>query len=261
MRREPGAEEPTSAGRGLVKDITIDHASSVPLYCQVADQIERAIENGSLPVGARLDNEIELASRLGLSRPTIRQAIGSLVDKGFVVRRRGAGTQVVFNRVRRPLQLTSLYDDLSRVGQRPSTRVLVNTTEPAPAGIASALGLAEGDEVLRIERVRTAHGEPIARMRNHLPPGLIRPTTNALENHGLYQLLRTAGIRLHAAHQTIGARAATAIDSELLDEPVGDPLLTMERATYDREGMVVEFGSHVYRSSRYSFELSLRADD
>ena len=98
-------------------EITVDHASPVPLYFQVASQIEKAIDSGSLAVGTRLDNEIDLAARLGLSRPTIRQAIGSLVDKGLVVRRRGAGTQVVFNRVRRPLELTSLYDDLARIDQ------------------------------------------------------------------------------------------------------------------------------------------------
>lgn len=104
----------------------MDHRSPVPLYYQVASQIEEAIDSGALPVGARLDNEIELAARLGLSRPTIRQAIGSLVDKGLVVRKRGAGTQVVFNRVKRSLELSSLFDDLSRADQQPSTKVLVN---------------------------------------------------------------------------------------------------------------------------------------
>ena len=47
-------------------NITVDHSSPVPLYYQVATQIEAAIDSGDLPVGARLDNEIELAARLGL---------------------------------------------------------------------------------------------------------------------------------------------------------------------------------------------------
>lgn len=241
--------------------ITVDHASPVPLYYQVASQIEAAIDSGELPVGARLDNEVELAATLGLSRPTVRQAIGSLVDKGLVVRKRGAGTQVVFNKVKRSLQLSSLFDDLTEIDRSPGTRVLVNEVEQVPGELAATLGLNRTDEVLRLERVRFAGGEPIARMHNHLPADLISPSTDELAERGLYQLLRGAGVRLHAADQTIGARVATEDDSELLDEPVGAALLTMERTTYDQAGRVVEYGSHVYRASRYSFDLSLRGDN
>lgn len=241
--------------------ITVEHASPVPLYYQVASQIEAAIDSGELPVGARLDNEVELAATLGLSRPTVRQAIGSLVDKGLVVRKRGAGTQVVFNKVKRSLQLSSLFDDLTEIDRSPGTRVLVNAVEQVPGELAATLGLNRTDEVLRLERVRFAGGEPIARMHNHLPADLISPSTDELAERGLYQLLRGAGVRLHAADQTIGARVATEDDSELLDEPVGAALLTMERTTYDQAGRVVEYGSHVYRASRYSFDLSLRGDN
>lgn len=240
--------------------ISVDHSSPVPLYFQVASQIESAIDSGALPVGARLSNEMDLAAHLGLSRPTVRQAIGSLVDKGLVVRRRGAGTQVVFNRVKRSVELSSLFDDLANVGQQPATRVLMNETEPATAAIAHRLGITEGDDVLHLERVRSANGEPIARMDNHLPAGLLQPSTDALETRGLYQLLRAAGVHLHAAHQTIGARVAAEADSELLDETVGAALLTMERTTYDQTGKVLEYGSHAYRASRYSFDLSLRGE-
>lgn len=232
----------------------------MPLYFQVASQIEEAIDSGLLPIGARLGNEVELANRLGLSRPTVRQAIGSLVEKGLVVRKRGAGTQVVFNGVKRSLELSSLYDDLARIDQRPSTRVLINEIQRVPATIAHRLGLDDGDEILYLERLRFARGEPIALMHNYLPSDLIRPATEDLEARGLYQLLRAAGARLHAAHQTIGARVASHSDSELLDEPEGAPLLTMERTTHDQTGKVIEYGSHVYRASRYSFDLSLRGD-
>ena len=249
-----------AADRALSLQLGVDRGSPVPLYFQLAQQLEAAIEKGRLAPGTLLGNEIDLAHRLGLSRPTVRQAIGSLADKGLVVRKRGAGTQVAFNRVRRSLELSSLFDDLTTIDQKPSTRVLTNEVEPASAAVAQRLGIAEGQPVLRLERIRSARGEPIARMCNHLPAELVRPSSETLETHGLYQLMRTAGVRLHAAHQTIGARTATADDSELLDEPEGAPLLTMERTTYDQAGRVVEHGSHVYRASRYSFDLSLRGD-
>lgn len=173
------------------------------------------------------------------------------------MRRRGVGTQVVHSQVKRPLELSSLYDDLEAAGQRPATQVLRNTTELATAEVAAALGISEGAEVVLIERLRLAHGEPMAHLRNHLPVGLLELDSAELEDTGLYRLMRAAGISLHSARQAVGARAATAEEGERLGEPAGAPLLTMERTTYDDTGRAVEFGSHTYRASRYAFEFQL----
>ena len=173
------------------------------------------------------------------------------------MRRRGVGTQVVHSQVKRPLELSSLYDDLEAAGQRPETRVLRNTVEPASAEVAAALGVAEGEEVHLVERLRLAHGEPMAFLRNRLPAGLIGLDTARLEATGLYRLMRAASITLHSARQSVGARAATADEGERLGEPEGAPLLTMQRTTFDDTGRAVEFGSHIYRASRYSFEFQL----
>jgi DNA-binding GntR family transcriptional regulator len=70
-------------------------------------------------------------------------------------------------------------------------------------------------------------------------------------------MMRAAGITLHSARQTIGARAATAAEAERLGEPEGAPLLTMQRVTFDDTGRAVEYGTHTYRPSRYSFEFQL----
>ncbi|MEV4432422.1 GntR family transcriptional regulator [Streptomyces sp. NPDC049555] len=238
---------------------TLDRGSPVPLYFQLSQQLEAAIERGELAPGSLLGNEIELAGRLGLSRPTVRQAIQSLVDKGLLVRRRGVGTQVVHSQVKRPLELSSLYDDLEEAGQKPATQVLRHSLEPASARVASALGVAEGTEVVLIERLRLAHGEPMAHLRNHLPAGLLDLDEETLAATGLYRLMRGAGITLHSARQTVGARAATAAEGALLAEPAGAPLLTMERTTFDDTGRAVEFGSHLYRASRYAFDFQLLA--
>ncbi|MGA4864601.1 GntR family transcriptional regulator [Streptomyces lavendulocolor] len=235
----------------------MDRTSPVPLYFQLSQQLEAAIERGTLTPGSLLGNEIELAGRLGLSRPTVRQAIQALVEKGLLVRRRGVGTQVVHSQVKRPLELSSLYDDLEAAGQRPATIVLANRVEPAPAEVAAALGVPEGTDVRYVERLRFAHDEPVARLRNHLPLGLLDLDTELLEGTGLYRMMRGAGITLHSARQKVGARAAIGLEAELLTEEKGAPLLTMERTTFDDTGRAVEFGSHIYRASRYAFEFQL----
>ena len=237
--------------------VLVDRASPVPLYFQVAHQLEQAIESGALPAGTRLDNEIALAEELGLSRPTMRQAIQYLVDKGLLVRKRGVGTHVARSRVRRPVGLTSLFDDLAGSGQEPTTTVLSHSIEPAGAAVAAALEVPEGTPVLALERLRCTRGEPLAILRNHLRANLIPVEPEVLGQRGLYEVLREAGIRLASATQSIGARRATPAEARLLDETRGAPLLTMRRTAFDERGMVVEVGDHLYRASRYSFELDL----
>ncbi|WP_173033437.1 GntR family transcriptional regulator [Phytohabitans flavus] len=239
--------------------IRIDRSSPVPLYFQVARGLEELIATGRLTPGTRLENEVALADQLGLSRPTMRQAIQYLVDKGLLVRKRGVGTQVVHARVRRTVELTSLYEDLDRTHQQPRTDVLSFGPATAPDEVAVALALPSGTLVLAIERLRYAQGEPLALMRNYLPAGLLRVTADDLRERGLYQLMRAAGVNLRLADQTIGARRATAAEAKVLGETRGAPLLTMARIAYDDAGRAVEFGQHAYRASLYSFELTLVA--
>jgi GntR family transcriptional regulator len=241
----------------LFRASRVDRSSPVPLYFQLAQQLEAAINDGRLPPGTRIDTEVELARQLGLSRPTVRQAMDYLVDKGVIARRRGAGTRVVSSGVRRPLELSSLHDDLLRSGQRPTTKVLSIAVEPATAEVAHSLQVPEHTDVLVLVRLRSATNQPIARMTNYLPIVFADITTAELEDHGLYEILRARGVRLHSANQVVGARTATAVESRLLGEPRGSALLTMQRTTVDDHGGVVEYGTHIYAASRYRFEFSL----
>jgi DNA-binding GntR family transcriptional regulator len=239
--------------------VQVDRNSRTPLHVQLAQQLEAAIQGGALPVGSRLSNEVDLAEAYGLSRPTVRQAIARLVDQGLLVRKRGVGTQVVGNsgQVRRSLELTSLYDDLTSAHRKPETDVLRFGISPATAEVATALQCELGDRVLRLERLRRADGEPLALMRNWLPPEILETDPATLAERGLYQLLRAEGVRLKVAHQTISAVPATPEQAKLLSEEPGSPLLATTRITYDDHGQPVEYGSHLYRASRYSFEHTL----
>lgn len=237
--------------------LKLDRSSPVPLYFQAAKELERAIETGLLDAGQRLDNEVELAAQWGLSRPTLRRAMQELVDKGLLVRKRGVGTQVVHGQVKRSVALTSLYDDLSASGGEPATQVLVHEITPAPAAVADALAMTAGDQVVHIERLRFARGEPLAILRNWLPPSIVNFTSNELTQGGLYDLLRSSGVQMRVARQRIGARPATAREAGLLGEPRNACMLTMERVAYDDTGRAVEFGTHVYRAKTYSFETTL----
>ncbi|MCF4121196.1 GntR family transcriptional regulator [Antribacter sp. KLBMP9083] len=237
--------------------IDLDRSGPVPLYFQISSRIEAAIHDGTLPAGSRLENEVALGNRLGLSRPTIRRAIQELVDKGLLVRRRGIGTQVVHGKVSRSVALTSLYEDLERSGQKPETRVLSIETGEADEKIAEALGVAPGSPVLHIRRLRSADEVPIAILDNVLPEEFTGLNPDDLSKHGLYQLLRAQGVSVRVAKQRIGARDATTQEAALLDIPKGSAVLTMSRTAFDNSGRAVEWGQHCYRPDLYSFEMTL----
>jgi DNA-binding GntR family transcriptional regulator len=236
--------------------VELDRSSPVPLYYQLAQAIEAAIRDGELAPGDRFENELALAKRLTLSRPTTRRAIQELVDKGLLVRKRGVGTQVVQNPVHRRVELTSLFDDLVRAGQEPTTRLLEYHVGAVDAEIAAELNLTADREVVTIQRLRRANGEPLAVMTNYLPVELA-PDAEELESNGLYQSLRARGVHIRLARQRIGAKPATKTEARLLGEKVGAPLLTMTRTAFDDSGRAVEYGAHCYRSSRYYFETTL----
>src|SRR5688500_2318890 len=97
-------------------DVRIDRETPVPLYHQLAEQLSAAIARGDLQPGDAFENEVAMADRLGLSRPTVRRAIQELVAQGLLLRRRGLGTRVAGRQIHRRAEPTSLYDDLRRAG-------------------------------------------------------------------------------------------------------------------------------------------------
>lgn len=239
--------------------IDIDRTGPIPLYFQVSQRLEVAIRDGSIPPGSRLENELSIASRLNVSRPTIRRAIQELVDKGLLVRRRGVGTQVVQGQVTRPVELTSLYEDLQGSQHAPSTRVLDYGVRAAPERTADTLGIREGSEVFYTRRLRFTDGVAVAILENYLPAAFRDITASDLENQGLYQILRSRGVTFRIANQRIGARLAQGDEAELLEIERAGPLLTMDRTAYDADGRAIEHGHHCYRPDLYSFETTLVA--
>lgn len=235
--------------------LRIDRASPVPLYHQLAEQLIASIADGTLSPGDAFENEVALAARLGLSRPTVRRAIAELVSQGLLVRRRGIGTTVANQMVHRRAELTSLYDDLARQGRAPRTQVLSLETGVTDERVAVALGLGPSTPLVAMVRLRLAGDTPLALLRNWLPSTFSDLTTEQMQRDGLYAVLRERGVRPTVARQSFGARNATAQERRLLMLTKAEPLLTMTRRAFDGDGAPVEFGDHCYRGSQYSIDV------
>lgn len=236
---------------------TQDRDSAMPLWARVANRLNELVETDRLPVGTRIENEVTLAERLGISRPTLRRAMQELVNQGVLVRKPGSGTQVVSPSVRRPIELTSLYDDLAKSGRSPHTEVLAFDTVPASDTIAQTLRIPARSEVTTIQRLRYANGEPLALLHNTIPVDVARLSRSDLQKGGLYALLRQVGAQPRTANEVIGARVATAEEAHVLGIKRGAAVLTMSRSAWGADGRGIEYGSHLYRADRYAFEQSV----
>lgn len=235
-------------------NVTIDRDSPVPLYHQLSEQLRAAITDGRLQPGDAFENEVALAHRLSLSRPTVRRAIQDMVDQGLLVRRRGLGTTVANRKVHRRAELSSLFDDLARDGREPHTTVLTHeivTDERA----ASALDLPLSTPLLHVVRLRFAGEAPLAMMHNWLPPAASSIPREELEDTGLYAALRARGVKPVVARQTIGARMPSTAERRHLRIRGTAPVLTMTRMAFDAAGKAVEFGDHCYRAEDYEIDL------
>ena len=237
--------------------VMIDRASPVPLYHQLAEQLTAAVEDGTLQPGDPFENELALADRLDLSRPTVRRAIAELVSRGLLVRRRGVGTAVASEVIHRRDELTSLFEVMDRKGKRPITGVLDIDRHSVTPRAAAALNLPQDTPLFYVERLRLAGDIPTALMHNWLPPQFADITEEELASGSLYAVLRARGVRPVVAHQTIGARRPRSAERKRLDLAPGDPLLTMTRRAYDAAGTAIEFGDHCYRFDQYAFDVTV----
>ncbi|MFJ5694995.1 GntR family transcriptional regulator [Arthrobacter sp. NPDC093125] len=238
-------------------NLDIDRNSPVPLHHQVAQSFEEAIIEGRLAPGHRVESEMVLSTRLRLSRPTVRQAMDSLVRRGLLVRKRGIGTQVVDGPLRRPVKLTSLHEDLRAVGLDPTTVVTSFAWEVPKAEIAEGLGSAADLKVCHFTRIRAVDGKPLALMENWVSSTIKGLSAEALETDSLYDVLQRAGVNLRVASQSIGAATADSAQAALLNIRPGAALVTMRRTASDDTGRVIEIGRHVYRADSYTFDMTL----
>lgn len=227
--------------------LTIDRNDKAPLYRQLSIQLRSAISLGRLPPGSRLENEITLAGRLGISRPTVRRAIQELVADGLISRRRGIGTRVAHIRIHTRLDRIDTVKTLAQEGHRPTTSVLESTIEPAIGDIAEQLEIPVGEPVLYVRRLLSANRSPLAILENFLPAARGTLAADALDSGDLHTLLRSIIRRTSTVAEQLTARASTLEESILLGAALDGPILERHRITRSAEGRVVDAARQAYR--------------
>ncbi|MGH3013866.1 MAG: GntR family transcriptional regulator [Gaiellaceae bacterium] len=230
------------------------------LRVSVRERLVRLIAGGRWRPGERLPSEPKLARDLGVSRATLRDALRSLEEDGFVTREHGAGTFVTFRpRLRNNLDVNFGVTQLIRAqGLEPGVASLSVSIELPDGECAHRLAIGPDEEVAVLERVRTADGESVAFTRDFLPVATLGSVDllEGLGNESLYELLeRELGIVIEHGVAWFRPLVSSARIAELLDQPDGTLLLFLHQVDYDAEGRPVLI-SHEYHLAD-AFEVTV----
>ena len=228
---------------------------------RLRDELLEEMTSSQLPPGTKLPTEGELATRFGVSRATVREAVTSLVEAGYVTRRHGSGSYVAERR-RMPHGLDSTLSYLAMsesAGAHAGMRVLEAVLDQY-SKLDSQLQLRQGDTVLAVERVRTADDRPVIYSRDRIPARLLQADLDLQNLHpSLFGLLSSSGHAADHATATLRAVASTSRTAKVLGIRRGKPLLYVEEIDYDRDGTPVMLSREWHVSEAFDLRINRQA--
>jgi GntR family transcriptional regulator len=242
-------------------DSKIDRSSYIPFYAQVQDAIREYIEHGNALPGDQLPSEPDLCRLFDVSRTVIRQALRSLESEGLIVRHKGRGTFIAKPKIGESLfqELTGFYQDMSRKGYPPISRVLKQAVVPANAKVAAFLQLAPETAVICIDRVRYVNDEPIVLVTTYLPLSLCPKLVETdLTHRSLYDYLQEEyNLVIARGRRILQAIVATEYEARLLEISEGAPLISLQSVSHLEDGTPLEYYHALHRGDRSMFEVEL----
>ena len=228
------------------------------LYQQIADDLRRRILSGDLAVGDDVPSEGELAEQWRTSRGPVRNALAALRSEGLVETRRGRPARVVAQKAHHPVDVSIPFTKWVRdVGGEPGSRTQEVSLRRAGDEKAAALGIAPGDLVVDVVRLRLVDGRPTMLERLTFIEEVGRVLFDVdLDTVSITEYLDSRGFGYDDIDHEIDAVAADDLDAELLDVEVGTPILRLHRVTRGRDGRTFEASDDRYRSDIVRFTVA-----
>lgn len=237
----------------------LSDSSSVPAHARIERWLTELIGRGHLVPGDRLPPEGQLAALLGVSRMTLRQALGRLETVGTVVRKPGRTGGTFVDEPKIVCDLTGLAgftEQMRRANVRAGARMVSAQTRAASHAVASGLSIERGAPVHEVIRVRTARREPLALERAYFPAAVFPDLLTRRLTGSLYALLtKTYGQTPATAAESLEAVTASPDEARLLHIDQQAPLLQIERTAYTAAGLAVEYARDLFRPDRVRISL------
>lgn len=232
----------------------LNQDAMTPLYVQLMAEIEKEIQQGIYKPGDKIMTESEMAKTYGVSLITVRKAMGSLMERGLVVRKQGKGTFVTKPKISKNIRKLQSFSEMCRqMGLRPGARMLENRLVQVDPKMAARLGVEPGSNVIYISRLRYADQEPVQVEKNYFPLKYAFLLDAKFDNNSLFEFLsEKAGVRVAASEKMIELCRATAEEAALLDMKKGDNLLFVRSTAYDDAGEPLYAGIQIINGDRFS---------
>lgn len=243
------------------RDINQSDKLHVPLYIQIKEVIDAAINNGKLSPGDKIPSESELKDIFKVSRTTIRLAIKELIYEGKLKSEQGKGTFVSRPKMEQHLPyLSSFTEEVKIKGHTPGAEIIELKRRFPNREIAENLEIEMDTEIIVLKRLRTVDGEVVGIHTSYLNSNLLEDDDFENKNltGSLYDILENEyEIVFTDAIETIEAKEANEEQSELLRIEKKSPLLYLERITMNESGQPVEFCKIAYTADSYKYKLRL----
>ena len=241
---------------GKLNRRTVDPSSPAPLYDQLYTMLRDAIASGALQSGSRMPSEKDLAATFEVSRNTARRALAELANEKMVVRRRGRGTVVDYNKQHDPIHapLTDLMQGLDEVERQTKVTALkVEFAVPPNEVLRNFQSGAE--ELCNLRRLRNIHQNAYV-YYNTWTRGFDRTLTRKkLETNARFELFVEYGIEIARIEQYLSAERATPEVAQALEIGTGKPLLKRVRYSYNGDGELVDFLTGLYNPDLFSYKM------
>ncbi|MCA8320485.1 GntR family transcriptional regulator [Burkholderia cepacia] len=234
--------------------------SAAPLYVQIKDTLRARILDGTYAPHSRMPSEHELCAAFGVSRITVRQALGDLQKEGLLFKLHGKGTFVskpkAFQNV---TSLQGFAEAMSSMGYEIVNQVRSVRTVKADRHLAMKLNVPEGAPLVEIHRVRLLNREPVSLEQTWVPEALGKRLAGAdLATRDIFLVLENdCGIPLGHADVSIDAILA---DDEIVDAlqvEESSPVLRIERLTHDASGAPIDYEYLYFRGDAFQYRLRI----
>ncbi len=238
-------------------------ASHRPLYAQASEALRSLVQGGGYAPGERLPSEHVLSSQLGISRPTLREALHQLEEEGAIVRRHGVGTFVAQPQ---PIIEAGLevLESLERLAERSGLHVDMGEVtieeRPTTPRESKGLGVATSTPVTAIRRVMLADGKRIAHLIDVVPQTYLHRSDLGADFTGsvLNHFLTLGQPALSHSRTELCAEAADNESARALHIQRGAPLMKLEAQLFSIDGQIVDYSISHFVPGRFRFHVVRR---
>lgn len=236
-----------------------------PLHITTVERLRKLIFSEVYREGDRLPAEPALAVELGISRATLREALKHLESEGTVHRIHGVGTFIRSRSVAIPITLSlprSITALIESIGLLPGTSIMTVTTETVFPDNVERLNVHPGSTVYRIERIRTANGQPVAYTIDTVPAWVMKrfPSREADENFSLIEHLRMhCGVEFTESSSTLTPLHNVRSVAERLEIDPSSHIFFFEGVDCNREGQPVLLSREYFAPWIFRFTVKRKA--